>query len=374
MRRAGPAAGRAAPRHAAGRRRPHALDLRERQVGPRLSQAHRCAWCRWPRRCRPSRSRNCRARSTRRAITRGQFDARPLLAAGAGRPRRRAAQRGRHAGRRRPGLLRGARRARAGHRGGAAHRAGVAAARTGGQRTQRPELRLRRLPAAGRRSAHAAHPRTRIARAADRPDPALHRNALPQCGPAPGPDADAAAQHPPRGGPRAHARERRHPQRDGEGLARQAIAVPTTACPPCSRSDASHVRHRDAAVRAHALGLAYPVLRLGLHLRDLGRPYPDGEGALRRQRGGARPGHARGRRGRPAGPDAGEPLDRAPRRAGDGRPLRRDLRAAAGRPAGHAGLRRTAGIAGGLRRRHQRVRCGDQHGSRSNSSCATAIR
>ena len=56
-----------------------------------------------------------------------------------------------------------------------------------------------------------------------------------------------------------------------------------------------------------ALGGAQPVLRVGLHLRDLGRPRPDGEGALRARRSATRPGHAGGRRRRAA--------RRSPRRA-----------------------------------------------------------
>ena len=63
----------------------------------------------------------------------------------------------------------------------AAARRQLAAAGAGGQRAERPELRLRRLPAAGRRRPQRAAEGAAGAVAAQRADAAADRNALPQC-------------------------------------------------------------------------------------------------------------------------------------------------------------------------------------------------
>ncbi len=221
---AGAAAGRAAAGHAASRGRAITHWICENAKSARAYLKRIDAMRRLPRRCRRSRSRNCRARCTRRATTpasstRGRClprrwtattsgcSAKPACLPSPTRAPRWCAPRTNWGSR----WCRSSARCRC-----CSHwrQAGSMA------RTSPSSATCRRMP---RRASH-AHPRTGNARAADRPDAAVHRNALPQCGNAAGAAADAAAQHASGGGARAHARARRACAANGEELARQAIA------------------------------------------------------------------------------------------------------------------------------------------------------
>jgi hypothetical protein len=173
-------------------------------------------WCRWPSRCRRWRSPSCRATSTRKATipeARGRhstpsrcwpprcramtsdWSARPACPPWPTRVARWCGPRTSWAWR----WCRWSARSRCCWRSPPAGSMGRTSRLWAISRPHRPSAHCAR-----RRGTRRTHPRARITRAQDRPDPAVHRNALPQCSAAAGAAGHAAAPHPVGGVQRAH--------------------------------------------------------------------------------------------------------------------------------------------------------------------------
>ena len=224
----------------AGCRAADPLDLRKRQVGARLPEAGRRAAAAGAAAARAEHRRTAapcaQEGRPRRRLRRPAF-----ARAGTSGARRRTGQRGRDAGHRRPRLIGRSCGARSGRARGAAGRPGFAAAHVGRERVERPELRLRRLPAAGRGAAKPAHPGTGSRWRCKRPDPAVHRNAVSQRRAVGRAVEGVAAGHPPGGRQRPDFAAGGGPQPAGRRLARAGRAGRRTTRRPCSRSAVERV-------------------------------------------------------------------------------------------------------------------------------------